>query len=1166
MINGEGTRENSSDAASPDLFDELPPWMDQNLEAASPASSEYSSCGESEFERYCSANSVMGTTSLCSSLGTCNEFLDSDSGSTRSLGHGEDRLLESFGFGGRFGRNSRDRGCASLGDFDCLPDGSIEICKGKMGIENGVSVEGKVLSRNKNQSKSLLTYQEGATEVGDFCSEVKNENLAMLKVGSASKSLRNLGADASSNTGTSNGNNSEGLVLSNGPSEVGSLQSFAENNTSKQIISVENNENLNKFRIVNESHSLLGSSEEISSYPSPCEDNSTEQIHTDMDHFHSLTSAFDVPIDEREIDRLPEEEDTSSRYEPSEDDSSMLDSGTDDEQSASCRRNLQFRQETKTENENPLLMNSAVAFGSDDWDDFTQEMNLMNEINLVPLLPDRPQEQLHQETEGNLLNSTFLGDIGSPIFGRSQIEESVRDIAMASHQVEDMHESTGYAKCKSSTPARNVLTSEKDLPLQKAPIETGSTLMDDGAERNLQCINSGEVSSHDEVGISESVSVEKSKIQLQLAPLSDASVSKLCSTENEAPQGKEAGFLEDQLDLLFDVSYNQLCSSSTEAPQEKDAGILEDHEPNAHSPMVDINQETCLNRILADSSISKDQVEDHLTSVEVGHLESNESYDEVVLEMEEILLDSGESPGRRFTSRSPQSFRDGSSTASTSGTNFAYPLIQNPLKIDAIEVIGAKQKKGEVSLGERLVGVKEYTVYQLRVWSGKDQWEVERRYRDFYTLYRQLKTLFTDQGWSLPEPWSYVERESRKIFGNASPSVISERSTLIQECLRSVLHYGFSSSTLGPLIWFLSPQKSLPSSPLNSPVLQKTSFTRDTSTERFSTLGKTISLLVENMPRKSMKQLLEAQHYTCAGCHRYFDDGKNLLREFVQTLGWGKPRLCEYTGQLFCASCHTNETAVLPAKVLHFWDFTQYPVSQFAKSYLESIYDQPMLCVSAVNPFLFSKVPALLHIMGIRKKIAAMLPYVHCPFQRSIHRGLGSRRYLVESNDFFALRDLVDLSKGAFAALPVIVECVSNKILEHITEQCLICCDAGVPCGAQQACQDPSSLIFPFQEGEIERCSSCETAFHKVCFKKLKRCRCGAYLEMDKGVEPLETMQHGTSDELDGALDLSARKSGPTSPIGLLSGLFSKAKQEKAWSPKNSNPVILMGSLPSTSL
>ncbi|KAJ0571279.1 hypothetical protein HanHA300_Chr05g0188481 [Helianthus annuus] len=49
------------------------------------------------------------------------------------------------------------------------------------------------------------------------------------------------------------------------------------------------------------------------------------------------------------------------------------------------------------------------------------------------------------------------------------------------------------------------------------------------------------------------------------------------------------------------------------------------------------------------------------------------------------------------------------------------------------------------------------------------------------------------------------------------------------------------------------------------------------------------------------------------------------------------------------------------------------------------------------------------------------------------------------------------------AALPVMVETISKKIVNHITDECLICYDVGVPCGARQACDDPSSLIFPFQ-------------------------------------------------------------------------------------------------------
>ncbi|KAI5437050.1 hypothetical protein KIW84_023245 [Lathyrus oleraceus] len=83
-----------------------------------------------------------------------------------------------------------------------------------------------------------------------------------------------------------------------------------------------------------------------------------------------------------------------------------------------------------------------------------------------------------------------------------------------------------------------------------------------------------------------------------------------------------------------------------------------------------------------------------------------------------------------------------------------------------------------------------------------------------------------------------------------------------------------------------------------------------------------------------------------------------------------------FTGQLFCSSCHTNETAVLPARVLHHWDFTHYHVSQLAKSYLDYIHEHHMICDTTVNLFLSSKVPALLRVMNVRNEIGTMLPFV----------------------------------------------------------------------------------------------------------------------------------------------------------------------------------------------
>ena len=47
--------------------------------------------------------------------------------------------------------------------------------------------------------------------------------------------------------------------------------------------------------------------------------------------------------------------------------------------------------------------------------------------------------------------------------------------------------------------------------------------------------------------------------------------------------------------------------------------------------------------------------------------------------------------------------------------------------------------------------------------------------------------------------------------------------------------------------------------------------------------------------------------------------------------------------------------SVIPGRVLHKWDFVPRPVSCAAHDYLTSISDQPVLCVTAINPGLYAK-------------------------------------------------------------------------------------------------------------------------------------------------------------------------------------------------------------------
>ncbi|XP_058099228.1 uncharacterized protein LOC131243720 isoform X2 [Magnolia sinica] len=1151
---------NSSDATaatSIDPFDGHSSWIGQKSDSDdSPAPSNYSSCEESEFERYCSANSVVGTPSVCSSVGNYSEFLGSDFGSIRNLSFGaEDCVSESFGFRGQFGRNNRKRGGVAVsGGFDCVADGRIGFCRENGDLENGFLLKEAI----GNESKLLSDSDANSSSIGGNYGENSEDGLIQTRIGSGLKFLYGLDENTDPYRGVceehDNENSENGILLGeakNGSESVlgsdvnsKSFPSPSQNYQSHKAVQIESYVgNLMPFRTRNapaflpscDGNSQLGADgcteKDIESFTEQVSGNSGGCLEVS-------TSVHGVQADGREIGTVPElDEETSSRYEHSDGDDSMLDYGTDDEDRTRLfeRRNLQYLKEIKTKNENPLLINSSVAFGSDDWDEFMQETE---ENSLAHVFSVKPFERqhVHLETKHNLVAMTDSADMApanSLILEGTEQEEDVRDIPVASFQVQDIKEAVEDLKGCSDG---NYREDKKDSRSRKPQAETYSmedmdvvdshlNVEDNAAERELRCVSSEEV-----IGPTKANVLEKDIL----------GGSELC------------------LDPLSDVIIDEFHSKAFQGIEKVGSG--EDHELDAFPPLAE-----------KESAATADLGKECLAPDEVEKLNGDEFYDDMVHEMEEILLDSEASHGVRFpqsnrgsSSQQSQTFRDGSSTASTSSTDYACLPIPYPQKIDWVEVIGAKQKRGDVSLGERLVGVKEYTVYVLRVWSGKDQWEVERRYRDFFTLYRQLKALFADHGWNLPTSWSSVERESLKIFGNASPSVISERSALIQECIRSVLHSRPPLGTPTSLGWFLSPCKDPFSSsvmktrlPLLADDGKPTLFRGDASTEGGSfTLGKTISLLVEVQPRKSVKQLLEAQYYTCAGCHKPLDVGKTLMRGLVQTFGWGKPRLCEYTGQLFCASCHTNETSVLPARVLHHWDFSLYPVSQLAKAYLESIYDQPMLCVSAVNPFLFSKVPALLHVMGIRKKIGAMLPYLRCPFRRSIQRSLGTRRYLLESNEFFALRDLVDLSKGAFAALPFMVETVSRKILEHIAQRCLVCCDVGIPCGARQACEDPSSLIFPFQELEITRCSSCDAVFHKPCFGKLAGCPCSTAEVGDKR-DSIECGKHEDSNELGGFLDTSAGKPGSKSAVGFFSDL---------WRPRKTNPVILMGSFPSTAL
>jgi len=103
------------------------------------------------------------------------------------------------------------------------------------------------------------------------------------------------------------------------------------------------------------------------------------------------------------------------------------------------------------------------------------------------------------------------------------------------------------------------------------------------------------------------------------------------------------------------------------------------------------------------------------------------------------------------------------------------------------------------------------------------------------------------------------------------------------------------------------------------------------------------------------------------------------------------------------------------------------------------------------------------------------------------------------------------------------------------------------------------------QEDDIERCKSCQSVFHKRCFRKLANCPCGEQLRLNKSRSFANKVSQWGGGGTKGAFDLLGKGLSSGLSPKFLSGLFTKEKPEKTREHQGEN-IILMGSLPSNSL
>lgn len=209
----------------------------------------------------------------------------------------------------------------------------------------------------------------------------------------------------------------------------------------------------------------------------------------------------------------------------------------------------------------------------------------------------------------------------------------------------------------------------------------------------------------------------------------------------------------------------------------------------------------------------------------------------------------------------------------------------------------------------------------------------------------------------------------------------------------------------------------------------------------------------------------------CAEC------GEELEKKGV--LG-KEPAYCYYTSNYYCADCHKGRISAIPARIVNNWDFKEYPVSNWAKRYIDENFKNPILDVDRIGAGVQKKIPALSRVRAMRERLVLMGEYIQsCRNSSRLLTEVEGRTHLVWSSKQCSLEDLDWLRDGR---LEKFISHVVDVYIVHITT-CEICKGKGFFCEICNAKQ----LLFLFQEGVIQ-CPKCKNVFHSRCFERVVSC------------------------------------------------------------------------------
>ncbi|XP_052795978.1 run domain Beclin-1-interacting and cysteine-rich domain-containing protein-like [Mya arenaria] len=350
-------------------------------------------------------------------------------------------------------------------------------------------------------------------------------------------------------------------------------------------------------------------------------------------------------------------------------------------------------------------------------------------------------------------------------------------------------------------------------------------------------------------------------------------------------------------------------------------------------------------------------------------------------------------------------------------------------------------------------------------------------------------------------------QKTRQSSYTLDPSTIPENGNIMSaESVAISLLKKFSEHQLpkaSDLQWLVSesdaPQRLLPL-PNSYPVSPddadnpKQSMTRLRGNMEWAPPRPQIIFNIHPPPRRN--SVLVKQNYRCTGCGMKVEPG--YAKRY---------RYCEYLGKYFCQCCHSNQLSVIPAKVLHKWDFTKYYVSNFAYDFLAKMGEEPLFNLSDINPMLYKKTKFLVQIKGWRTQLASLQSLLGlCKLAKSLSgKIIKLPSHWLEDVHVYSLNDLISVKAGVSGHVYSNMKNLASECINHV-QHCQFCHGFGFIC---EVCRNQDDILFPYQLETVCICQGCKSCFHKSCYVPQKCPKC-ARIEARR-----QRLQEESSEDLD---------------------------------------------------